>query len=224
MRRRAQHIEIQEPPLREINKKRSCLRRSCTTGCGCIVLFVVFLVFVFRLVFVSAPKELKYIPEHFPKSIPVYDQDNVTNISFVSGKQKGRVIQTAAYIPRLLLSPFKVILDKDTGIDNKDAIAETGIGLDDVVDFIENPEIDAKDIVQIDWEDLAAEPFFIIRYYETRLKNTGYTIKGLSRNEEVSKLRFAGKDGEGELFIKDDLTKPGTDFASLTVSIPSPEK
>ncbi len=223
MRKRIENIEIQEPPLREINKKKSCVRRSCTTGCGCIVLFLIGLLIALKFFLVSSPKNLKEIPKSFPNDIPIYDEDRVSHISFVSGKQKGRVIEMSAYIPKLLLSPFRVILNKDINGDATSDITQgnlSNVGIDDVVNFIHNPTIDQRDIVQIEWDDLLAEPLFIQKYYETQLKKKGYKIKNEKNSSSAYELSFEGRGVDGSVFIKDDVSEDGTDYLSLTVSTP----
>ena len=71
MRKNIDNIEIKEPPIRELKKNRSCLKRSCTTGCLLLLILLIgFWVFV-RFAATPRERELKDIPDIVPPDIPV---------------------------------------------------------------------------------------------------------------------------------------------------------
>ena len=113
MRRNIEQIEIKEPPIQELGKKRSCLKRTCFTGCGCIVIFIIASVLLLKFATGPRTKKLNEVPDNFPESIPLYDSDNIQEINFTSGKEKGRILEITAFIPKLILSPIILGLGKD---------------------------------------------------------------------------------------------------------------
>ncbi len=216
MRRNIEQIEIKEPPIQELGKKKSCLKRTCFTGCGCIVIFIVASILLLKFAAGPRTKKLNEIPNNFPESIPLYDSDNIQEIFFTSGKEKGRILEITAFVPKLMLSPIILGLDKK---------AETNIrktsSWKNFVDIMKEPVVDHRDITVIDWTEMPAEPWFVQSYYETELKNSGYTTE--RDNEEdntIRKLNFELDEIEGILYIEDDPTQSGTDYVSLTIKTP----
>ena len=216
MRRRREQADIQEPPLKEIKKKRSCFRRSCTTGCGCIVLFIIGVLLFLKFVVLTRPKTVKSVPQHFPDSVPLYDTERIDSITFLSGKQKGRVMGAVSYVTQRTLSPFSGIFDKDIGI--SDTIST--VGFEDVVTFLSDPVTDPRDVVQIEWTELPAEPSFILNFYRTTLAQRGYTVAAGYASSDVYNLTFGNGTVDGALHIEDPSDDHGTSFMSLTLSLP----
>jgi len=220
MRRNIEQIEIKEPPIQELRKKRSCFKRTCFTGCGCISIFIIASILLLK--FASEPriKEIKEVPENFPPTIPLYDSDNIQKISLTSGKEKGRVVEIVAFVPKLILSPIILGLDKKNNT-SSDSIKNSDYWKN-FVDIMKEPVTDHRDITMIEWTDMPAEPWFIQSYYETELKSNNYqTERDNKTDNTIRKLNFELDKIEGVLSIEDDPAKDGTDYVSLTIKIPT---
>ncbi|HAZ28464.1 MAG TPA: hypothetical protein DCY48_01665 [Candidatus Magasanikbacteria bacterium] len=220
MRVEQSQVEIQEPPLQEMKKKRSCLRRSCVTGLGCIFLFILVSLGILWFTVVPRPKELKQTPDSFPTAIPLYDRDSISRITFISGKEKSRTIQIAAFIPRLILSPIIATLDKTV------PLSEDGnnAGLDvsswrNILSLLDESALDGRDIIKVEWKDVNAQPEFMNHYFETGLKGSGFTVSK-PREDVPFSFDFTNRTIDGTFFIQDDGATIGTDYFSLTVNVP----
>ncbi|MFH1947520.1 MAG: hypothetical protein ABIJ23_05200 [Candidatus Magasanikbacteria bacterium] len=226
MRRNIEQIEIKEPPIQELTKKRSCLKRTCFTGCGCIVIFLAASLFLLKFATGHKTKELKNLPDYFPSNIPVYDADNIQKITFTSGKERGRALEIAAFVPKLILSPIILNLNKKPDIRNpeqkdSDLTIKTGNTWQDFVSLMQEPVVDHRDSLQVEWVEMPAEPWFVQSYYETELKNTGYqTERNNKENNIIRELNFELNEIEGILYIEDDPTGDGTDYVSLIIKTP----
>lgn len=210
MRRDAHDIQIQEPPLQEMRKERSCLKRACGTSCGCAFLFLIGL-FLFAQFFLRQnAKELKDVPPGFPVEIPVYDRENVQRISYVSGEDEAAWTRKALIVPRAILLP---ILDaiNDGAADTENSFWQA------LEDALRDPRVDRRERVVIEWQGLSAAPKFIDDYYKKELGKYLFDINVSARTDTVRQFTFA-KDGiNGVLYIHDDPEKEGTDAVTLTV-------
>lgn len=198
MRRNLEPIEIKEPPIQEMRKKRSCLKRTCVTGCGCIVIFMVAVMLLLKFVAGPRVKELKKLPENFPDSIPVYDAKEISKITIISGSDKNRGIKIAAYLPKLIFSRIVSLLD-------------------------EKMAADLRDVYQLEWTELMAEPVFIADYFQNELRKNKFIVKKITDTDSIKQFSFASTtiDIDGVFYLKDDRENKGTDYASLTVNVPS---
>ena len=228
MRKNIEQIEIKEPPIQEITKRKSCARRSCTTGFGCIFIFLVAALLLLKFAAGPNVKNLKEVPDNFPAEVPVYDKDNITKITFISGKDKNRVLELAAFIPKLILSPIILVLDNN--IETKREVDDKGnVSIKKDADWkdwwrlIQEPVADDRDIVQIEWTGLSAEPRFIYKYYENELEKSDYEIQQLSYEDTKKEFNFQLGEIEGIIYIEDVIEENGTDFVSLTINIPRSE-
>lgn len=221
MRQEIDKIEIKEPPIEELNKKRSCLRRSCGMGCGCFAIVVILSLVLLRFTIGPRTKEIRDIPTTFTDNIPLYDIDNMDSIQFTSGKERGKRIEIAAYFPKVILSPFIIYFDTECQY-----IPQTDIVCTDMTKwqkfraFMSEPVTDKRDTYNIEWSELTAEQDFIIEYYQTELKKKGYNIGLLSENSTIKQFTFSNDEIDGLVYTMDDPETKDTDFASLTVNIP----
>ncbi len=229
MRRNINNVEIVEPPIGELTKRYSAfssIKRTCFTGCGCLVVFLIGIAIFLRLALGSGPQTLKNIPENFPKDITIYDEDNIEQITFVSGKYKNRGIEIAAFFPKIILSPLFLTLNK-----SEQSAEDTGklASVKNLWKIISTPVSDHRDTVQIEWRNLDAEPTFIINYYKTELQKRGYKIDVESEGQAVRQFSFSQDTITGSIYVEGDNTvKPGTDYVVLTVNLglenPIPEE
>lgn len=216
MRRNIEQIEIKEPPIQELGKKRSCLKRTCFTGCGYIVIFIIASVLLLKFAAGPRTKKLDDVPNNFPESIPLYDSDNIQEINFTSGKEKGRILEIAAFVPKLILSPIILGLDKNTETNIKKTNTWKNF-----VDIMKEPVVDHRDITIVEWTEMPAEPWFVQSYYETELKRFNYiTERDNEKDGAVRRLNFELNEVEGILYVEDDPGRNGTDYVSLTVKVP----
>lgn len=220
MRRNINNVEIVEPPIGELTKRYSAfstIKRACFTGCGCLVVLIIGITVFLRLALGSGPQTLKKIPDNFPADIPVYDDHNIEQITFVSGKYKNRGIEIAAFFPKIILSPLFLTLNKNNqNTDSADKLAS----VKNLWQIISAPVSDHRDTVQIEWRNLDAEPSFIINYYKTELKKKDYNIDVESEGQAVRQFSFSKNTITGSIYVQgDDTVKPGTDYVVLTVNL-----
>lgn len=224
MRKEIDNIVIQEPPLQELSKKKSCFKRSCLTGCGCIIIFLIASLAILKFATGPRSKELKNIPDNFPVSIPVYDKDNINKITFISGKERSQGIEIVAFVPKLILSPIILALDKILPMKKTDNGANAQIkkntSWEDFIHFMKKPISNRRDIIQIEWAALGAEPKFISEYYQTELEKNEYKISNNSVTDEIHQFSFQKEEIEGVIYIEDKTPESGTDYFSLTVNSP----
>lgn len=229
MRRNINSVEIVEPPIGELTKRYSAfsaIKRTCFTGCGCLVVLIIGITLFLRLALGSGPQTLQNVPDNFPNDIPVYDEDNIEQITFVSGKYKNRGIEIAAFFPKIILSPLFLTLNK-----NEQDASDTGklASVKNLWTIISAPVSDHRDTVQIEWKNLDAEPSFIINYYKTELNKADYKIDVESEGKAVRQFSFSKDTITGSIYVQgDDTLKPGTDYVVLTVNLgqenPIPEE
>ncbi len=226
MRRNIDKIEIKEPPIQELTQKRSCLKRTCFTGCGCIIVFLGAAILLLKFTTGPKIKEIKDLPENFPTNIPIYDGDNIQKITFTSGKEKGRGIEIAAFIPKLILSP--IMLNMSEKSDDSKITKEGGdvkikeeSYWQDFINLMKEPVVDHRDNIMIEWTDMPAEPWFVQSYYETELKKFDYiTEQNNKEDNSIRELSFELDKIDGILYVEDDPNEGGTDYVSLTIKIP----
>ena len=213
-------VEIKEPPLQELNKKRSCLFRTCVTGCGCIVFFLAIAIGIIWYATTPRVQKLDVVPEDVVNKLPIYDSGNITSIRFTAGADRGRAIERAAFIPKLLLSPLLALLDQQP----TSTISAGGQIIDwsMIRSAIDTPVADHRDLYQIEWQDLSASPGFVESYYQSELKKRGFELDPAIETDQTKQLLFRKKDISGVLLIQAVDNETGTAYASLTVMIPVP--
>jgi len=210
--RKKNKIEIQQPPLEEFTKKRSCLKRSCLSGCGCIIFVIIGLIILIKIISVPKPKKVNSIPTEFPENIIVYDKDTIDSIKFLSANKKNRNIENLAVVPKIILSPILVTFDKYTDFETQERL-----NIKNIKDVIEEPLGQYTDTTKIEWSELTAEPNFIKNFYIQELENKNYKVKLTKDTNTQKKIIFQSESTFGSITITDDPKIPGTDSMSLTV-------
>lgn len=218
MRRNIDNIKIKDPPIQELGRKKSCLRRSCSVGCGGIVIFIIASLIILKMSATPRQKELKSLPSHFPTTVPVYDIGNSDRIALTYGKEKGRWLEIAAYAPKLVVAPIMVIMNEKL-FPASDANGENRFSR--FVRLLKEPVTDHRDTIQVEWSELAAEPRFVYNYYKNDLEKNGFTINPSQNNDRVKQFSFQKDQIEGALFIEDSPENKGTDYVSLTINFPA---
>ncbi|HLD60935.1 MAG TPA: hypothetical protein VJA27_02265 [Patescibacteria group bacterium] len=215
-------VEIVEPPIGELTKKKHGFLRTCLTSCGCVVFLIIALIVGLRLFIGPGPQELKTPPENFPSNIPVYDKDNIERVTYISARYKTRGVQIASLFPKIILSPLllsdqKQIPETNQGLNKKINSAK------EVWSLATTPVTDNRDTIQIEWRNLDTEPSFIASYYRTELRKQNFTITEEKTSARERELSFSDSNGvSGTLYVHgDESVKPTTDYALLTVDLPS---
>lgn len=171
-------VEIQEPAIKTIGKNRSCLKRSCFGGCGCLfIVCIIFLGFI-RLVAVPNTKELKTLPETFPSDlIPMYDKENINSITYLSAQEKGRSLERLAYIPKILIAPLYLAAEQYLP-PNYQILSDTRnlTPTDRFKNIVARPIFANDSTFTIHWTHLTARPSFILEYYTDELTKNGFNV------------------------------------------------
>lgn len=220
MSRKIDKIQITDPPLRELRKKKSCLTRSCLTGCGCVLIFII--VFFITLRFATTPKSksLKKVPDIVKNNIPIYDSDSIESVMITYGQDRGRAIERAVFLPKILLSPLLVTLEKHAKQNSTEG--ETSyVNWEALKNVISKPVADHRDIVRIEWKDILAKPSFVSDYYQTELEKRGYKITVTADKQAIKQFSFKKGEIDGFLAIEDNPEIIGTDVTIITINVPS---
>ncbi|OGH67962.1 MAG: hypothetical protein A3J66_03230 [Candidatus Magasanikbacteria bacterium RIFCSPHIGHO2_02_FULL_47_14] len=208
MRDKVDDIVIQEPPIQELKKKKSCLKRTCVTGCGCIVIFFVVSLFLLRLLHGPKQQELKEVPEPVHELVQVYEPDYIQKITLTKAGDRGRVIETLALVPKTLLAPIIITAQKTQG--------DAG-WWKEIKEFIETPVTQAQDSIKIEWENVPAQPTFVVQYYQAAFEKKNFKMKTPEILGGASQYTFVSveNDQSASLYIVDDLSAFGTTYISL---------
>lgn len=206
---RREKVTIQQPPIRELGKKRSCLKRTCTTGCLFILLFIVG---VFLLVkFVSTPrsKQVNEIPEVIKNSTVLYDAENIEELSYIPGKDRHSMIETIALIPKVVLAP--IVLNLEDRVDsNNDTWKE-------FVRYVREPITDTRDAYELYWSGLTASQSFVFDYYEQGLLQQGYTVEVSTDRRSI---RFSKDTISGTIRVDGSDTVKGSTTVMFRIHLP----
>ncbi|MBU0661079.1 hypothetical protein KKG22_02765 [Patescibacteria group bacterium] len=214
MRRNRQSVTIQAPPIQELSKQRSCIKRSCTTGCGCLV-FVFIGLFIF-LQLLSRPniKNLKELPEPIEKILPLYDKSNIDRIEYIQGGKKHQTIERLAVIPKFILSPIVLLLEKNI-IDNDNPPS----AWKRFTTFMDEPVTDQRDTYTIEWSRLPAEPSFILQFYIDALEKQSFVLQQPITSQQ--QYIFIKDNMQSIIYIRDNAKEQGTDYFSIIFYSPS---
>lgn len=223
MRQEIDKIEIKEPPIEELNKKRSCIKRTCITGCGCFVIIFIISLLLLRFAIGPRTKEVRDLPQDFTELIPIYDKENIERITYTSGKEKGKYAEFAAYVPKLVLSPLVIHFDSKYRYIPRTITDREMTTWDKFFAFMGEPLSDDRDVYKIEWIGLSADKKFIAEYYQKELEKKGFDLGVESSSKEITQFVFSKKEKniDGLVYIRDDTETRMTDYISLTVNIPS---
>ncbi len=214
-------IEIKEPPIEELSKKHSCFLRLIVTSCGCFVLAFLISLLILRFSVGPRTKELKDIPPEFKNTVTIYALDEIEKIEYTPGKQRGQIIEAAAYVPKLIISPFIIYFDKDFKyIPIPEEKRASATAWNKFSAFMKESITDHRNVYTLEWSVLDADPAFIEEFYKKGLEKLGFTI-GTYTNEDGQIQFFFSKDTiDGTLRITDDARKEGTDSVILIIILP----
>jgi hypothetical protein len=218
-------IEIQEPTIQTLGKNRSCLKRSCFGGCGCLFLICIAFLLMVRLLAVPNLKELKTLPDSFPSElVPMYDKENIERISYLSAKEKGNTLERLAYIPKIIITPLYLMVEQYLP-SNYQILSDTRdlSGRERFTQIINKPLFANNSTFTIEWTHLSARPSFIKEYYTDELTKTGFTVTSTpvtpQYSEEIT-FTHTTEQINGTLRIIDPSpTDRGTDEVILELNL-----
>lgn len=206
-------VEIQEPAINEIKKPRSCAKRACGSGCGCAAIIIVLLASGMWLFAPPQPEKVTALPGTFPTSFPLYKPESITGITHTSAERKKRGPEAAAIIPKIILTPVFVWLNRS----KTDTRTST---LRAIRDAINTPITTYTNTTVITWEQLGAEPEFIDEWYYNELSKQQLAVTRASVSSTSRALRFTDTAINGSLSIDDPTPDAGTDSVTMRVEYP----
>jgi len=211
MRRNLEDIEIVEPPIGELTKKRSW-KGACFTSCFFLVILTIVAVIGIRFYVGPGPVASKSVPSNFPNDIPVYDKDSIENITTISARYKERGLGIATILPKLVLAPIFYNSDNSTN----------GGSLQNIWKAVSSPSGNYRESIQIEWHNINADPSFVIAYYKKELKKKNFKIDVESEGKKVQQFSFSREDGlDGSIFAQtNDEKKSGTNYMIMTLNLP----
>lgn len=218
MHRQDDIIEIQGPPIDEIQKRSSCLKQGCLSVLLFISITLLFLVLLVIFFVKPNSENLNKLPEKFPDSIPMYDEKNIERITYISGEERKQAIKLLAFVPKAILSPLIIALenaDMATGADTENL-------WESFIRILGTPLSDHRDIVTITWSELRANTQFLYSFYKINLIDKGFREESeLKLNKD--RLRFVDdNDTTVILEIHDDENQQnGTNYVILKVYFPN---
>lgn len=223
--RETPQINIQEPPVTELKKQRSCLKRSCVSGCGCIVIFFIAILVLLNLVTGSGFTEVKDVPEFFPADIDLYEAERIDVIKVSDAPVRGGIANVVAIVPKVfLVSTYMVLGDNaPSSIESYyDSVElEPASRWSTFWRLMKEPITPNTRRIEMTWTHLPAEPRFIQEYYQTTLESAAFIITPTAESTARRQLLFEKDDQIGSVIIRDNSPDTaGTDYVQLTVSIP----
>lgn len=220
---RPSDIVIQEPPIQELTRQYSCLRKSCLSCLSFLLVLVGISLVLLKFALGNQTQNLAKVPVTITREVPVYDPDSIEKITETSGSQRNRGIRAAAFLPKLLAGPILATFDKNNSAIKK-AYAEEGVpDLNNLtwrqkVSLILNAPIgDNRDEITIKWHEVVADQKFLVEYYRTELTKRGFTITSESRTDRVAQFTFTKNNIAGNIFIENDPATPATDSMRMTI-------
>ncbi|MFA7653543.1 MAG: hypothetical protein WCX97_00675 [Candidatus Magasanikbacteria bacterium] len=198
MRKTIENIEIVEPPIQELTKKRNGFFRACLLSFFLMILIIIGIIAGLRISMGPGPKNIRSLPVNFPVDIPIYDKDNIEGITFISGKYKSRGMEIAAFFPKLILTPLLIKLDPE----QNQSTSTNKKSFRDFWKILTMPVGDSRDTVQIEWRDVDTSPGFLISYYKNELKKKDFIIDSESDAKNYKQITFSRPDElSGTLYV-----------------------
>ncbi|OGH88472.1 MAG: hypothetical protein A3J93_04380 [Candidatus Magasanikbacteria bacterium RIFOXYC2_FULL_42_28] len=217
VRRNLDDIQIVEPPLEELTKQHSH-KRGCFLSCVFIIFLIVSSVIGIRFYLGAGPQTIKAVPPNFPADIPLYDKNNIEQITFIPGQYKDRGLEIATFIPKILLAPFISRLSTGT---TTAGVTETDSYWNGLRQVISRPPGDYHDTVQIEWRSIDADYGFIISYYKKELLKKNFIIETESEGQNTKQFSFKRDNASGSIYTRGHIDSlSGTEYLILTVNLP----
>lgn len=205
--------EIQEPAINEIKKPRSCAKRACSSGCGCAVIMIALIAAGVWLFAPAQPEKATSLPDTFPTDIPLYKAESITNITHLSGDRKKRGPEAAALIPKIILTPALLWLDKPAG-------GVTTTAWRAIREAVATPIAAYTNTTVVTWERLGAEPDFVDEWYYNEFSKRAFAVTRAFVSSTSRSLRFEKSLINGAIYIDDPTPADGTDHVTIRIDYP----
>jgi hypothetical protein len=228
MPRRPEDIIIEEPPIEKLTKQNSCVRRSCLSCLSFILIVLGISLVVLKLTINAQTKELKKVPAAVVRAVPVYDLDNIDTITLTAGSERSRGVERAAFVPKLIVSPLIISLDRKNAIihmyrpDLANKITEKTTWWEKFNLLMRANVGDHRDEIKIVWNKLPTDTKFINEYYTTELQKRNFKLTGESETDHIEQFTFAKDAIEGSLYIEDNDANQETDKVIFTITMDIP--
>ncbi len=216
-----QDVKIVEPPIIELNKGSSGLKKSCFFSCGFIFLILLGLLIGIKFYIGIGPKTVTVIPQNFPlDEIPLYHKEKIDKMTFISGKYKSRRVELAALLPKIVMIPFL------SGNDETSVQTKEKVNFKTFFQTLITPITDKKDNFKIEWKDVDNGYNTFINYYRNELQRSGFIIDATGEGTNYRKIDFSRSDGYTGTIYTENTTdeKNKTSYAFLMLNMPSLEK
>lgn len=211
-------VVIQDPAIEEFGKKHSCIKRTCLSGCGCFLLFLILFVVAINVASHPRSRSLKAIPPPLKVQVPLYDTQNVQKITVIKNTDNNLLGGVLSLVPKMILSPVVVV--KPELFLTRPQHGEDA-ALENLKIFFKKPLSEPKETYTLQWKNLSAELSFIKDYYQSELEKKQFTLKTIQTSTSTLNISFQ-KHGISGVILGEDHSdkKDGTDFVSVQVSIP----
>jgi len=217
-----ERVTIQEPAINEIKKPRSCFRRTCGSGCGCLMILLIAAAAGAWLFVPPEPKKLTTLPDTLPENLPLYKRDAVTHITYLSAERKKRGPETVAILPKIIITPLILGLNRLQEGSASTTPRLTPASLWNATrDALKTPLTTYRHTTVITWDALGAEPNFIDEWYQNEFKKQHYQIERSFTSSTARAMRFMNATTTGTIFIDDVPQTAGTDRVIMDVEYPS---
>lgn len=220
---RPSDITIQEPPIQELTRQYSCLRKSCLSCLSFLLVLVGISLVLLKFALGSQTQDLTKVPTNLSREVPIYDPDSIEKITETAGSQRNRGVKAAAFLPKLIAGPILATFDKNNAAIKK-AYSEEGVpdltnlSWKQKVSLILNAPIgDTRDEISIHWHEVVADQKFLVEYYRTELNKRGFTISSESRTDRVAQFTFTKNNIAGNVFIENNPATPATDSMRMII-------
>lgn len=223
MRADIDEIEIKDPPLEELTGRGGCLRKSCGTCSG---LILTLLIGSFLTLYFTAPpqgKSLKQVPVEY-KDVPLYDTENLETVTLTEARERGKRVEQIAFIPKLILSPLLIEADRQHWVlrhirpEAATAIEQKKSFWDKLMVLLREPVSEQRDLLNLEWHNLSADPGFIAEFYTKALERGGYTLGKMVTSPETRQFTFAKPGLDGVVIIANDPATPATDHVTIEIT------
>ncbi len=210
-------VKIVDPPIYELNKKSSGLKRSCFFGCSFIFLIIFGLLIGLKFYLGSGPKTVTVIPLNFPlEDIPVHNKEKIVRMTFISGEYKNRRMEIAAIFPKLVLLPLWL------NSEHNQEQTEEKISFKNLFQTLTTPVSDKNDNFKIEWEDIENNLNSFLNYYQKELERKNFIINSYAEGNDYKKIEFVRNDGyTGTIYAENKSNqKNKVTYAFLVLNMP----
>lgn len=205
-------VEIQGPPIDEIQKRSSCLKQGCVSSLVFAFGVLVFLIITIQIFVHPNTKQLDELPKNFPSIVELYDEDNLDSIIFTPGDERAEAVEFLAFVPKAILSPLIRTLESADDV----AGADTENLWESFIRILGTHVADHRNIIRVEWSELQASEQFIYSFYKTTLEGNEFVE---TANKHKHTFRFVHPDGITVILTlqNDTTTQSGTDYAILSI-------